>query len=97
MRGDEMENTDISFAIDTSDYFQLDDELIVFSPLKQEYFGVDGAGRLVIDALVEAAGSATQDEIDARIGATHTLTPRDKTLIREAVRSLVELGVVREQ
>jgi hypothetical protein len=97
MRGDETKNDDILFSIETNDYFLLDDELIVFSPLKQEYFGVDGAGRLVFDALVEAAGSATQHDIDARIGATHTLTPRDKTLIREAVRSLVELGVVREQ
>jgi hypothetical protein len=97
MRGNSTESTDIALSINTPDYFLLDDELIVFSPAKQEYFGIGGAARLVFDALVKAAGSATGRDIELQIGASHTLTPTAMEQIRDAIGSLLELGVLHEQ
>jgi hypothetical protein len=97
MRGGETGKSDISLSINTPDYFLLDDELIVFSPAKQEYFGIGGAARLVFDAVVEAAGRTTERDIEMQIGATHIVTPANAVLIRDSIRSLVELGVLHEQ
>jgi hypothetical protein len=65
MRGNSTESTAIALSINTRDYFLLDDELIVFSPAKQEYFGIGGAARLVFDAVVEVAGSIRAVDVSA--------------------------------
>lgn len=92
-----MEIADVVLSIDTSDYFVLDDELIVFSRAKQEYFGIGGAARLVFDALVEAKGGATVPKIEQLVGGPHELTSAEATLIREAIGLLVQLGVLHER
>jgi hypothetical protein len=97
MKGNSTEISDLALSINTPHYFLLDDELIVFSPAKQEYFGIAGAARLVFDALIEAAGRATERDIRQQIGATHTLTPAAIEHIRNAIGSLLELEVLHEQ
>lgn len=91
------EYSDISLSINTEDYFVLDEELIVFSPAKQAYFGIGGAARLVFDAIVEAESPLTERDIRLELGASRALTPTDIELIRDAVRVLLELGVLHEQ
>ncbi|PTB21083.1 hypothetical protein C9I57_10245 [Trinickia symbiotica] len=91
-----METADTTLSIDTTDYFVLDDELIVFSATKQEYFGIHGAARLVFDTLAEINGSATAKEVEQLIRNSREIMPTDSALIHEAVKALLELGVLRE-
>lgn len=91
----EVENTILS--INTTNHFILDEELIVFSNSESQYFGVSGAARLVFDALINANGSAPANKIERLVANSGELTLDEITLIREAIASLLELGVVREQ
>ncbi|HTI19154.1 MAG TPA: hypothetical protein VL598_16005 [Trinickia sp.] len=97
MRSNQNQKPDTAFSIDTPDYFHIDDELIAFSTVKQAYFGIGGAARLVFEALVEKGASATAREIEQIIGTQHPLTREDVALIQEAIDSLVEIGVLLEQ
>lgn len=97
MRGDEEQTTDIPLKINTGDYFLLDDELIVFIPARQEYFGLAGAARLVFDAVAEEESGATECDVRRRLGDSRSLTAADDATIRNAIRALIELGVLHEQ
>ncbi len=97
MKGNSIEIADLALSINTPHYFLLDDELIVFSPAKQAYFGIGGAARLVFDAVIEAAGSTTERDIQRQISTSHTLTPAAMEQIRDAIGSLLELEVLHEQ
>ncbi|GLU30546.1 hypothetical protein WKR88_01020 [Trinickia caryophylli] len=99
MNGASIEYTEYSdgaLSINTEDYFVLDEELIVFSPSKQAYFGIGGAARLVFDAMAEAQSPLTERDIRLNLGASRALTPTDIELIRDAIRVLLELGVLHE-
>src|ERR1700687_4907442 len=97
MKENSIEVTDLALSINTAHYFLLDDELIVFSPAKQEYFGIGGAAQLVFDAVVEAAGSITEQDIRPKIGTRYEMTPAAVEHIRDAIGSLLELEVLHEQ
>jgi hypothetical protein len=91
------EKADVRLSIETQDFFTLNDELIVFSPTKGEYFGIDGAAKVVFSLIAEAQSPLTEQEIVNRIGAGHTLTAAEMSMVQDAVRLLLELGVLNEK
>jgi hypothetical protein len=97
MQGTTSEQAEIRLSINTQDFFTLNDELIVFSPIKGEYCGIDGAAKIVFALIADADAALTEQEISAHIGAGRTLTPAEVSMVREAVRLLVELEVLNEK
>ncbi|HVW52267.1 MAG TPA: hypothetical protein VHC91_18085 [Trinickia sp.] len=86
----------MKISIEAVDHFILDDELIVFSPKHQQYFGIDGVGRSIIETLTARRTSMHETEIFAALSTDPTANPSEAGLIREGIHSLQALGVLRE-
>ena len=87
---------DMKISIEAVDHFILDDELIVFSPKHQQYFGIDGVGRWIIETLIARRTSMHEAEIFAALSTDPTANSPEAGLIREGIHSLQALGVLRE-
>jgi len=84
------------FLILATDHITIDKELIVFSTVHQQYFGIEGTGRLVWDALQEERRPLSHEEIVDLVLRDQEPTPNAVALIHEAIRILMDLGVLHE-
>ena len=91
------ETTKTKYSIHSKEHLFLDDDLIVFSAKHQQYFGINGAGRLVWMTLNHATEPISETDIIATTLSGRDASDESRALILEAIRILVDLGVLDEQ
>jgi hypothetical protein len=88
--------TTTRFLITATEHTTIDNELIVFSTVHQQYFGIEGTGRLVWAALQEERRPLSREEIVELVLHDQEPTANAAALIHEAIHILMDLGVLHE-
>jgi hypothetical protein len=84
-------------ATEGTDHVVMGDELIVFSPAKRGYFGVEGVAKKMFGIVVASEDGASEETVLTRIAVGRTLMSTEIALIRDGIQSLLDLGVLYEK
>lgn len=72
-------------------------ELIVFSPLRRSYFGIEGVAKDVFGIVVASKEGISEEAVWMRIAVGGALTSLEIDLIHDGIQSLLDLGVLYEK
>lgn len=87
----------ISLAVSMEGAIEFNDELIVYSRMGEEYVGVGGAGKLLLEALVRLQGAVPSEVLFANVLGGVDPSASERALLEEALRTLVDVGLCNER
>lgn len=75
---------------------EIDDEIVVYSPPKQSYFGIRGSAAAVLKILLPLKEKITTLEVLDLLVDGKPLSTNETRIILDGIKILIDLGIVRE-
>lgn len=86
----------MKLLLERIDHFYVKDELIVFLPKHQQYFGIEGAARLIVEVFLKNQTPMCEDQVVEQLLLDPQSNTDERLLIHEGILSLHQLGILHD-